>query len=157
EVFDWDHGLNGWWLQHMGCYSVVRGAVDRESFKMTRELLTHGKKKLVLFPEGEISRQNDTLLPLESGAAQMSFWALTDIKKENPNETIYIVPMALKYTYPYDIGSNVRESLARLENKLGITADHSGEHDQMKLEIESASASVRERLRRVAEKLLSIL
>ncbi len=157
EVFDWDHGLNGWWLQHMGCYSVVRGAVDRESFKTTRELLSTGKKKLVLFPEGEISRQNDTLLPLESGAAQMSFWALTDIKKADPNDTIYIIPMALKYTFPYDIGSNIRESLSKLENKLGLTAEHSGDQDAVKLAIESGEASVRGRLRRVADKLLSIL
>ncbi|MDZ4834361.1 MAG: lysophospholipid acyltransferase family protein [Candidatus Melainabacteria bacterium] len=157
EVFDWDHGLNGWWLQHMGCYSVVRGAVDRESFKTTRELLANGKKKLVLFPEGEISRQNDTLLPLESGAAQMSFWALSDIKKANPDETIYIVPIALKYTFPYDIGSNIRESLTKMENKLGLTAEHSGDGDIVKVEIESGEASVRDRLRRVADRLLTIL
>lgn len=153
EVFDWDRGLNGWWLQHMGCYSVVRGAVDRESFKTTREILSRGKKKLVLFPEGEISRQNDTLLPLESGAAQMSFWALADVKKENPNETIYIIPMALKYTYPYDIGSGVRDALTRLETKLGLT----GDSEKLKDQIESASDSVHLRLRAVAEKLLAVL
>jgi hypothetical protein len=156
EVFDWDHGLNGWWLQHMGCYSVVRGAVDRDSFKTTREILANGKKKLVLFPEGEISRQNDTLLPLESGAAQMSFWALSDIKKNHPNETIYIVPMALKYTYPYDIGSNIRESIGRLENKLGLSP-FDGDEGKLRMEIESASDSIRFRLRRIAEKLLSVL
>lgn len=157
EVFDWEHGLNGWWLQHMGCYSVVRGAVDRESFKTTRELLSSGKKKLVLFPEGEISRQNDTLLPLESGAAQLSFWALQDIKKASPNETIYIVPMALKYTYPYDIGSGIRNSLGLLEQKLGLSASEIDAKDQLAKQIDEASDSVRDRLRRVAEKLLQIL
>lgn len=156
EVFDWDRGLNGWWLQHMGAYSVVRGAVDRESFKTTREILAAGRKKLVLFPEGEISRQNDTLLPLESGAAQMSFWALQDIKKNNPKETIYIIPMALKYTYPYDIGSNIRESIGRMESKLGLSP-FDDEHGKLKLEIESATDSIRFRLRRIAEKLLSVL
>ncbi|MBX3151589.1 1-acyl-sn-glycerol-3-phosphate acyltransferase [Candidatus Obscuribacterales bacterium] len=156
EVFDWDHGLNGWWLQHMGAYSVVRGAVDRESFKTTREILSTGRKKLVLFPEGEISRQNDTLLPLESGAAQMSFWALSDIKKANPNDTIHIIPMALKYTYPYDIGSNIRESIGRLESKLNLSP-FAEEEGKLKLEIESASDSARFRVRRIAEKLLSVL
>lgn len=29
EVFDWDHGFNGWWLQHIGAYSVVRRAGPR--------------------------------------------------------------------------------------------------------------------------------
>jgi hypothetical protein len=156
EVFDWDHGLNGWWLQHMGAYSVVRGAVDRESFKTTREILTAGRKKLVLFPEGEISRQNDTLMPLESGAAQMSFWALSDIKKNDPRDTIYIIPMALKYTYPHDIGSNIRESIGRLESKLNLSP-FTEEEGKLKLEIESASDSARFRIRRIAEKLLSVL
>lgn len=162
EVFNWDHGLNGWWLQHMGCYSVVRGAVDRESFKTTRELLTGGKKKLVLFPEGEISRQNDTLMPLESGAAQLSFWALSDVKKEHPDETLHIIPMALKYTYPFDIGSGLRNTLTQLENKLGIQApeesssngDGSNGDGQAP---QSDMESVRVRIRRVAEKLLTIL
>src|SRR5262249_20687781 len=80
EVFDWRNGRNGWWLQHLGCYSVVRGAADRESFKMTKKILVEGKKKLVLFPEGEISRQNETLMPLESGAAQMTFWAMDELE-----------------------------------------------------------------------------
>ena len=79
EVFDWDDGWNGWWIQRLGAYSVVRGAADRESFKMTRKIIAEGKKKLVLFPEGEISRQNDTLMALESGAAQLCFWAVEEL------------------------------------------------------------------------------
>jgi 1-acyl-sn-glycerol-3-phosphate acyltransferase len=143
EVFDYDHGVNGWWLQHAGCYSVVRGAADRESFKTTRRILFEGKKKLVLFPEGEISRQNDTLMTLESGAAQLSFWALSDLEKQYPtlgsddfdpnakfgpggttaSATIFIQPMALKYTFPYDISSALRETLKTLETKLGIKSN----------------------------------
>jgi len=148
EVFEYDHGINGWWLQHAGCYSVVRGAADRESFKTTRRILVEGKKKLVLFPEGEISRQNDTLMTLESGAAQLSFWALTDLEKvvgeignkENDplsprgpsafppkGATIYILPMAFKYTYPYDISSSLRETLKTLELKMGIQPNLDGD------------------------------
>ena len=44
EVFDWDQGMNGWWLQHLGCYSVVRGASDRESFKTSKRILVEGKE-----------------------------------------------------------------------------------------------------------------
>lgn len=142
EVFDWNHGLNGWWLQRMGAYSVVRGAVDRESFKTTRHLLSSGKKKLVLFPEGEISSQNDTLMPLESGAAQMSFWALSDIKKQSPSETLKIVPIALKYTYKRDITSTLRGSLVEMERKLGLSVE---------------DETVDLKIRKVAERLLSVL
>lgn len=140
EVFDYDHGINGWWLQHVGSYSVVRGAADRESFKTTRRILSEGPKKLVLFPEGEISRQNDTVMALESGAAQLSFWALADMEKKlaasggtiGGENTIYIQPMAFKYTFPRDISSELRETLKTLETKLSIKAEE-GDTFQVRL------------------------
>ena len=82
-------------------------------------------------------------MTLESGAAQLSFWALSDLEKvvgeignkdndplsprgpggPTPGATIYIQPMALKYTYPYDISSSLRETLKTLESKLGIKSN----------------------------------
>jgi len=147
EVFDWDNGLNGWWLQHLGCYSVVRGAADRESFKTTKRLLCEGKKKLVLFPEGEISRQNDTLMPLESGAAQMSFWALDELVKHNKDAAIpdmVIVPMALKYTFAHDIKPALSNTLRELEARLSIKP-------------EGGEEALYPRLRKVSETLLATL
>ena len=120
EVFDWNNGKNGWFLQRMGVYSVVRGAVDRESFKTTKRLLVEGKKKLVLFPEGEISRQNDVLLPLESGAAQLSFMALDELHKKQPEEPLYILPVALKYTYKHDTSPILSSLMTKIEEKLGL-------------------------------------
>ena len=120
EVFDWNNGMNGWFLQHMGVYSVVRGAADRESFKMTKRLLVEGKKKLVLFPEGEISRQNDVLLPLESGAAQLSFMALDELHKANADEPLYVIPVAIKYTYKSDLTAVIAELIDHVETKLGL-------------------------------------
>lgn len=148
EVFDYDHGLNGWWLQHLGCYSVVRGAPDRESFKMTKKVLVEGKKKLVLFPEGEISRQNDTLMSLESGAAQLTFWAVEELAKQATEgggkiEPVLIIPMAIKYTYPNDIRPELRLTLSTLEEKLGIK----NQHEQ----------SFYTRLRKISEVLLEAL
>lgn len=142
EVFDWKHGLNGWFLQRVGTYSVVRGAVDRDSFKTTRNILARGKKKLVLFPEGEISRQNDTVLALESGAAQLSFWALSDILKKDPDDTLYIIPIALKYIFTSNISSAIRASLITLEKELGIKPDN---------------ISIMKRVRVICETLLGVL
>lgn len=152
EVFDYDGGANGWWLQHLGVYSVVRGAPDRESFKTTRRILSQGTKKLVLFPEGELSRQNDTVMPLESGAAQMAFWAMQDMEKagsvigpdaEKGEKTVYIQPIAMKYTYPRDVSSSLRETLKTLENKLGIKSPE--------------DATFYSRMRTLAEKMLGTI
>jgi 1-acyl-sn-glycerol-3-phosphate acyltransferase len=126
EVFDWDNGVNGWWLQRLGAYSVVRGAADRESFKMTRKVIAEGKKKLCLFPEGEISRQNDTLMGLESGAAQLTFWAVEELQKLTASdnngliEPVYLTPVALKYTYSGDIRPALKKTLTALELRLNI-------------------------------------
>lgn len=146
EVFDWQNGFNGWWLQHLGCYSVVRGAADRESFKMTKKILTEGKNKLVLFPEGEISRQNDTLMPLESGAAQLTFWAVEELAKQAAGaalEPVYLMPMAIKYTYPKNIEYGLKITLSALEANLGIKT--------------VSGATVYQRLRTISEKLLLTL
>lgn len=143
EVFEWRHGLNGWWLQHLGTYSVVRGAADRESFKTTKRILVEGSKKLVLFPEGEISRQNDTLLPLESGCAQLTFWALEELHKKMPDEPIYIIPMALKYTFSKDISAQLRRTMTTLEGELKMPQNN--------------GAPLYQRLLALSEKLLSSL
>lgn len=80
-----------------------------------------GKKKLVIFPEGEISRQNDTLMPLETGVAQMSFWSLEELQKQGKQEPVFLLPVAIKYTYRSDIREELRQALARLEARLGVT------------------------------------
>jgi len=125
ETFDWLHGANGWLMQHGGAYSVVRGAADRESFKMTRKIIAEGKKKLVLFPEGEVSRQNETVMPLETGAAQLCFWAVEEIAKQDPNyasKPVYLIPVALRYTFPKDVRTTLLSRLSELEQRAGIKA-----------------------------------
>jgi 1-acyl-sn-glycerol-3-phosphate acyltransferase len=148
EVFDWDHGLNGWWIQRLGAFSVVRGAADRESFKMTRKIIAEGKKKLVLFPEGEISRQNDTLMSLESGAAQLCFWAVEELLKDNPNDhrsggPVILLPLALKYTFTKDVRPVLRKKVALLEDRLALKSP--------------SEKSLMERLRAIGQTLLVAL
>jgi 1-acyl-sn-glycerol-3-phosphate acyltransferase len=55
EVFDWYHGLLGWLFQKLGCYSVNRGVADFRSIHTTQQILAHSHKKLVVFPEAEIT------------------------------------------------------------------------------------------------------
>ena len=82
HVFDWIGGAVGWFLQRGGCYSVLRATSDRQAVRMTRQLLVAGKRWLVLFPEGETGSLNDLVLPFHSGAVQMGFWALEDLRQE---------------------------------------------------------------------------
>jgi 1-acyl-sn-glycerol-3-phosphate acyltransferase len=149
ETFDWNKGLNGWLLQHGGAFSIVRGAADRESFKMSRRIIAEGKKKLVLFPEGEISRQNETVLPIETGAAQICFWAIEEMAKQDQNfanKPVYIVPVALRYTFSKDVRPTLLMRLDDLERRVNLKAStaKANAYDRLRSLCESSLAAVEE-------------
>ena len=99
EAFD---GWNGWWgffIQRLGAYSVVRGTIDRESFRYTRQVLAQPKSKLVIFPEGEVYSQNDSLLPFQVGAVQLALWGREEARKTEPEAQVLILPIALRYRF----------------------------------------------------------
>jgi 1-acyl-sn-glycerol-3-phosphate acyltransferase len=128
--------LKGWLMQRVGCYSIIRGTADRDSFRMSRELLAAGERWVVMFPEGEACGQNDIVMPFQEGIAQMAFWALEDLAKkgESPRTDavrprtdavrppLYLVPVALKYAYKRDMRPEFDRVLARLERKLEVAA-----------------------------------
>ncbi len=110
--------VRSFFMQRLGTYSVVRASVDREAFRTTRRLLAEGKHPLVIFAEGEISRQNDTVLPFESGVVQLCFWALADMEKADAVKPLYIVPIGIKYIYDQEMWDEIEDALARLERKI---------------------------------------
>ncbi len=105
-------------LQRVGVYSVVRGTVDRDAFRTTRKLLSEGDWPIVIFGEGEISRQNDTVMRFERGIVQMCFWALDDMEKAEVGKPLHVVPVGIKYRYPRDMWNSVDAALARLERHI---------------------------------------
>ena len=110
--------IRSFFMQRFGVYSVLRGSIDREAFRTTRSLLTEGKHPLVIFAEGEISRQNDTVLPFESGVVQLCFWALDDMAKAGIAKPLYAVPVGIKYTYDEEMWDEIEEALIRLEREI---------------------------------------
>ena len=102
-------------MQRAGVYSVVRGTADRDAFRATRELLFNGDWPIVIFGEGEISRQNDTVMRFERGIVQMCFWALDDMEKAEAGRPLYAVPVGIKYRYPRDMWNSIDAALTRLE------------------------------------------
>ena len=111
-------GIRSFLMQRFGVYSVVRGSIDREAFRTTRRLLAEGQHPLVMFAEGEISRQNDTVLPFESGVIQLCFWALDDMTKAGAVKPLYAVPIGIKYIYAEEMWDEIEKALARLEREI---------------------------------------
>ena len=120
EVFDKGRfgAVRCYLLQRVGVYSVVRGTVDRDAFRTTRKLLFKGDWPIVIFGEGEISRQNDTVMRFERGIVQMCFWALDDMEKAEVGKPLYVVPVGIKYHYPRDMWNSIDAALTRLERHI---------------------------------------
>lgn len=105
-------GLKGWLYQRIGAYSVRRGLVDRASVKQTLALVSRPGSKLVIFPEGGCSFQNDTVMPFRSGAVQIGLQALA---KQNELSDLYAVPISIKYRYMGKMSVVIQKTLERLE------------------------------------------
>ena len=120
ETFDRYAGgkLRGFFMTRLGAYSIVRGAVDRDSFRLTRETLAKEQQKLVIFGEGEVSHQNNTIMPFECGIVQFGFWALSDMEKEGNLKPLYLVPVGLKYIYRKDMWDEIDQALTNLEQSV---------------------------------------
>ena len=120
ETFDIGRlgGLRSFLMQRCGAFSIVRGTADRNAFRTTREILYRGDRPLVIFGEGEISRQNDTVMRFERGATQLCFWALDDMQKASVSKPLYIVPIGIKYLYPEDMWNAIDAALTALEETI---------------------------------------
>jgi len=127
EAFDRVWGLFGWLLSRTGAYSIVRGAPDRDSFKFTRKVLSENLRPLVVFPEGEVYSQGDSLLPFQAGVFQLAFLALDDMAKGAVDAPIYVQPVAIRYRFVEDMGKSIVESLQRLEEKLALPSPPPGD------------------------------
>jgi len=116
-------GYLGPFLQRLGVYSIKRGLPDRNSVRHTLEILSQPNSRLVIFPEGGCSFQNDRVSPFRTGAIQLAFQALNrDQKQKGEIPDLYAIPISIKYRYPRDVTPIIRQLLQRLEKELNITA-----------------------------------
>jgi len=114
--------IHRWVLQRLGVYSIIRGTMDRPSFTTTRQILTAGKRWLVVFPEGEAVGQNSIVIPFQPGVIQLAFKAYEDAAKTEKAPSLYCIPMAIRYFYLQDMHGEIDASLDRLESKLAISS-----------------------------------
>ncbi|GBF50167.1 acyltransferase [Leptospira ryugenii] len=123
NVFNWGFGLVGAIIKKVGAFSVLSGGADKESVKTARSVLAKPAGKLVIYPEGMCSGENDTLLPFMSGIAQIGFWGLEDALKKDPKADIKILPAFVKYIYSgtqNELRKEIHTSLSRIERTLSI-------------------------------------
>ena len=120
EVFDWDFGLRGWLLQSVGSYSVKRGKPDRHSIATTKKLLKKGDHKVVIFPEGEITGDQDSLEAFPKSIFHIVLDAQKDLKAEGSSEPVYVIPCAIQYSLETDPETALGPCLSKLGKKLDL-------------------------------------
>ncbi|MGB3295547.1 MAG: 1-acyl-sn-glycerol-3-phosphate acyltransferase [Phormidesmis sp.] len=141
-------GLMGWFIQRLGCYSIRRGLGDRASISQTLSLLKSPRCRLVIFPEGGCSYQNDTIMPFRPGAIQLPMSVLAQLaKKSSPGQApdFYLVPLSLKYRYQQPMQRVIDATLARLEAELKLSSNPPAK---------AAQLNDYDRLRRIAHEVI---
>ena len=77
-------------LRRMGAFSVYREGVDRKAIDTAVDILVAGKRPLVLFPEGALSRHNDVLMPMMDGPSFIARTAAKRREKQNAKGGIVV-------------------------------------------------------------------
>jgi 1-acyl-sn-glycerol-3-phosphate acyltransferase len=133
EAFTEGFGAAGWALQRIGVFSVKRGGRDAAAKQYAINVVRGAQDVLVIFPEGEILYLNDTVQPFHSGAVEIAMKAILEERKNKPDFTAYIVPMAIKYRYQDQIKEVLERRVSLMERKL--SKDMSGHelHKRLKL------------------------
>jgi 1-acyl-sn-glycerol-3-phosphate acyltransferase len=107
--------LQAWLVNRLGAFSVYREGIDREALRAATDILVEGKRPLVLFPEGVISRTNDLLRPFMEGISLITGAASKQRAKLSLPASVVIHPVAIKYLLITEVESSLHQVLDEIE------------------------------------------
>jgi 1-acyl-sn-glycerol-3-phosphate acyltransferase len=103
-------------LRRAGAFSIYREGMDKQAVTTSIEILENAERPLVIFPEGHISRTNDRLTPMLEGTALIARQAAKKRAKENKKVVVH--PVALRYSFPFDMDAAAAKMLDEIEARL---------------------------------------
>lgn len=101
-------------IRRMGAFSVYREGPDRQSVSQAIDILVGGRRPLIIFPEGAVSRHNDLMMDLMEGPAFIARQAAKRRRKEG-QPGVVIHPVAIRYAFGGDARAAVEPDLRRFE------------------------------------------
>jgi 1-acyl-sn-glycerol-3-phosphate acyltransferase len=107
-----------WLYRRVGAFSVYREGVDREALKTATAILVDGRRPLVMFAEGVVSRTNDRVNPLQEGLAFIARSAAKVRAKATPPSKVVIHPVFLRYFFTGDLAGTLTPVLEEIEQRL---------------------------------------
>lgn len=141
----WHLFKEGWWqrflIRRMGAFSVYREGTDRQAVNQAIEILEQGRRPLLIFPEGAVSRHCDLMMELMDGPGFIARQASKRRKKAG-KPPVVIHPLTIRYSYDGDAYEAVRPDVEALEKSLSW-------QPQTRL-------TMRERLRKIGVALLTL-
>jgi 1-acyl-sn-glycerol-3-phosphate acyltransferase len=126
----------------VGAFSVYREGIDRQAINTAVDILVEGRRPLVVFPEGAISRHNDQLMPLMEGTAFIARTAAKRREKNKAHGGVVVHPIAIRYFFQGDLEASILPVLEKIES-------HFSWYPQR-------DRSIIERLQQIAQALLSL-
>ncbi|MBC7852283.1 MAG: 1-acyl-sn-glycerol-3-phosphate acyltransferase [Pirellulaceae bacterium] len=109
--------VNTWAIRMMGGFSVNREGVDRQAITTAIDLLSEGRRPLIIFPEGATSRINDRLQALLDGVAFIARSAAKKRARHSPPGKVVVHPVGIKYLFSGDIHKAADEVLTDIEHR----------------------------------------
>jgi 1-acyl-sn-glycerol-3-phosphate acyltransferase len=97
-------------LRQHGAFSVDRDNTDHRALRAAVEILEKRRNPLVVFPEGEMFRITDRIMPFCDGPAAMAMMAA-----KKASRPVAILPCALKYHYLDDPTPQLLPLLSQIE------------------------------------------
>lgn len=113
---------NGWCMRRAGAYSVIRGQEeDLESKEATICLITDTRRKLLMFPEGDVTGRDDEILPLKEDGLTNIFEAQGRLLLHQEQKSVFLLPVVAYYEVMDDAIQPLLDTLIMLETKLGLS------------------------------------
>ena len=101
-------------IRRMGAFSVYREGNDRASVSQAIDILTHGRRPLLIFPEGAVSRHCDLMMELMDGPGFIARQAAKKRQKEGLGPVV-VHPVAIRYSFDGDAAKTIRPAVDEME------------------------------------------
>lgn len=121
EVFTEWLGTASWCLQHIGSFSIERGASDQVAIRYAIDTVKNNGT-LLMFPEGEVSNLNDSVQPFKTGVIRIGMEAIKEAREEFSDWTVAILPITIKYRYKKNINSSLKKRIRKMEQHFALRA-----------------------------------